>query len=227
MPRSRAVRPAGLRAAAVVSAAVLVLGGCGGASSPPAPISFGGPTGTPTASDTQWVREDSQRLTSTPDDRAVLVEFLDFECPACASFTPLMEELRADYEGEVSFVVRNLPLDVHPNSLPAAWAAEAAGEQGQYAAMYQALFSTQRDWAGKGESQEDLFRSYAEDLGLDLEQYDADVASEQVRDKVAQDRADAETLGVSGTPAFVLDGEIIQPESEEQLREALDAAVAG
>lgn len=100
----------------------------------------------PEASDTagpQLVREDSPRL-SEGSSEVVFVEYLDFECEACLSLYPTVEELRAEYGDRVTFVVRYLPL--HGNSLEAAQAAEAAKDQGEFEAMYKALFDNATEW---------------------------------------------------------------------------------
>ncbi|WP_299303209.1 thioredoxin domain-containing protein, partial [uncultured Brachybacterium sp.] len=97
-------------------------------------------TGTATG---QLVREDSPRLSEGGE--AVFVEYLDFECEACLSLYPAVEEIRAEYGDRVTFVVRYLPL--HGNSVEAAKAAEAAGEQGEFEAMYKALFDNAAEWS--------------------------------------------------------------------------------
>ncbi len=177
------------------------------------------------AEDPRIVRADSHVLQEATEGSPVLVEFLDFECEACGALYPAIEQLREDFAGEVKFVVRYLPLPSHLNSRNAAHAAEAAARQGEFEAMYRLLFETQTSW---GESQEDmspLFRSYAEELGLDLAQFDADVVSEDVAARVEADFQDAQSLGLSGTPSLFLDGEVIQPRTLGDFEDALERAV--
>ncbi len=178
------------------------------------------------AEDPRIVRADSHVLQEATEGSPVLVEFLDFECEACGALYPAIEQLREDFAGQVEFVVRYLPLPSHLNSRNAAHAAEAAARQGEFEAMYRLLFETQTSW---GESQEDmspLFRSYAEELGLDLAQFDADVVSEDVAARVEADFQDAQSLGLSGTPSLFLDGEVIQPRTLGDFEDALERAVA-
>ena len=176
--------------------------------------------------DPRIVRPDSHVLQEAPDGSPVLVEFLDFECEACGALYPAIEQLRQDFEGQVEFVVRYLPLPGHLNSRNAAHAAEAAARQGSFEPMYRMLFETQTTWGESQDDQSALFRSYAEQLGLDMAQFDEDVASEDVAARVEADFQDAQALGLSGTPSLFLDGEVIQPRTMGDFEDALERAVA-
>ena len=172
----------------------------------------------------QLVRENSRVLSKAPNEQAVLVEFLDYECEGCRAAYPFVEELRAEYADTVTFVHRYFPLPGHRNSMNAALAVEAAAQQGQYEAMYQRMFETQEQWGESAEDQSAVFRGFAEDLGLDLAAFDAAVADPATTERVRLDVADGEALGVGGTPTFFLDGEVLNPESLEQFRAAVEAA---
>ncbi|WP_404352338.1 DsbA family protein [Phycicoccus jejuensis] len=172
------------------------------------------------------VREDSHRLSKAPAGSPVFVEFLDLECEACRAAYPLVEKLRKDYEGRVEFVIRYFPIDSHANAMNAAVAVEAAARQGKLEEMYSRMYETQAEWGEQESSQAPLFRTFAEDLGLDLSRFDSDVSSADVKARVEKDRQDGLALGVQGTPTFFLDGQMIQPNSEEGLRQLLDAAIA-
>lgn len=174
----------------------------------------------------QVLRSDSHRLDEAPDGRATLVEFLDFECEACGAAYPFIEDLRERYDGELTFVIRYLPLPGHANSRNAAHAVEAAARQGEIEPMYQRMFQTQAEWGESRESKAALFRSFAGDLGLDLEQYDRDVESDAVADRVERDFQDAAGLEVTGTPSFFFNGERFQPQSEQDFYDRIDAALA-
>ena len=176
-----------------------------------------------TASD-RLVRPDSQRLSTADDGKVTFVEFLDYECESCAAAYPAIEELRSDYEGRVTFVVRNFPL--HKNSEAAASAAEAAAEQGKFEEMYDMLFQTQVEWGEQNTSQEAVFFGYAEQLGLDMEQFRADYDEPATLAKIRRDKADGTELGVQGTPTFFLNGEKVEVSSLAELIEQIDAALA-
>lgn len=170
------------------------------------------------------VREDSIVLSQAPNEQAVLVEFLDYECEACGAFYPVVEQLRAEYAETVTFVHRYFPLPGHVNSMNAAIAAEAAAQQGQYEAMYQLLFETQTQWGEATQDQSAVFRGFAEELGLEMGAYDAAVADPATRDRVEADITDAMALGVRSTPTFFLDGQPMAVDSLEQFQAEIAAA---
>lgn len=181
---------------------------------------------TPVASaEAQLVRDDSHRVTSPTTEKAQLVEFLDFECEACLAAQPLVEELKKEFGDRITFVNRYFPLPSHRNSATAALAVEAAAQQGKYEQMYAKMFETQPQWGEKTESQAPLFRTFAQELGLDLAAYDAAVADDKTKERIKKDIADGTALGVKGTPTFFLNGEMLTLETEEQFRQLLaDAA---
>lgn len=172
------------------------------------------------------VNDDSHRLSEAPAGSPVFVEFLDFECEACRAAYPLVEKLRADYAGRVEFVIRYFPVDGHANAMNAALAVEAAARQDKLEAMYSKMYETQSQWGEQQESRAPLFREFADGLGLDLDRYDADVASAAVTSRVERDRQEGIELGVQGKPTFFLDGVTIQPSSEGDLRAMFDKAIA-
>ncbi len=172
------------------------------------------------------VREDSHVLGERGTSDVEVVEFLDFECEACAAAYPVVEDMRERYAGEVTFVLRYFPLPGHPNSENAAVAVEAAARQGALEAMYQRMYETQSRWSHQQQSQAPVFRGFADELGLDLAQYDADVADPEVLARVQADVDDGTELGVSGTPTFFVAGEQVRPETVEDFYASVDAALA-
>ncbi|EHR61512.1 MULTISPECIES: DsbA family protein [Saccharomonospora] len=172
------------------------------------------------------VRPDSHRLSSASDDKVTLVEFLDFECEACGAAYPAVEQLREEYAGQITYVVRYFPIPSHPNAELAAWTAQAAAEQGKFEAMYQMLFENQAEWGHRKQPQRDMFLGYARQIGLDLEQFREDWDSAATKDRVRRDQADGQALGVQGTPTFFLNGEMIAPQSLDDLRTAVESALA-
>ncbi|AKK08048.1 thioredoxin domain-containing protein [Corynebacterium testudinoris] len=167
------------------------------------------------------VREDSPRLSD--GEEAVFVEFLDFECESCIALYPVIEDLRAEYGDRVTFVVRHMPL--HANSVNAALAAEAAGEQGQFEQMYQKLFETDHEWGHQSSSQKDTFFGYAEDLGLDMDRFRKDVDDPATLARIEQSQHDAQSVGVTGTPTFFLDGQRLDPVSVSDLHASVEAVL--
>ncbi|MBC2644842.1 MULTISPECIES: thioredoxin domain-containing protein [unclassified Rhodococcus (in: high G+C Gram-positive bacteria)] len=171
------------------------------------------------------VRPNSHRLTAPTGERVTFVEFLDFECEACRSVYPAIEQLRAEYGDRVGFVVRYFPLPGHFNAERAARAVEAAAQQGRFEQMYQRMYESQAEWGEKRVPKDEVFRGFAADLGLDLAAFDAAYTAPATLDRINADIADGEALGVQGTPTFFLDGQKIEPTSYQDLTDALDAAL--
>ncbi|MCT1479629.1 DsbA family protein [Microbacterium sp. p3-SID336] len=171
------------------------------------------------------VRTDSHVLDEGGPDAVTVVEFLDFECEACGAFYPVVEELREKYAGDIRYVVRYFPLPGHVNSTQAALAAEAAAQQGRFEDMYHHLFETQTQWGEQPEETPAVFRAFADELGLDLDAYDAAVADPATLARVEQDKRDGERLAVNSTPTFFVDGEMVQLQEWDDLEQAIDAAL--
>ncbi len=173
------------------------------------------------------VPANARTITDPADPQATLVLFTDYQCPYCAMMDTLIQQAKADYGDQVRIVVRNYPLPKHQNAEPAARAVEAAAEQGAMEQMAAAVFEHQEDW--KTESDVDgVFAGYAQDLGLDMDRFYADYASDAIRDRVARDLRDAQDLQVKGTPTLYLDGEVLQLESGaySEISEPLDDTLA-
>lgn len=205
-----------LAAVTVLVGGILLIAASSGSDEEPAASS-------PAEVSERLVRPDSQLL-SEGSSEVSFVEFLDFECEACGAAYPIIEDLRAEYGDQVTFVVRYFPL--HNNSVAASRAAEAAADQGMFEEMYQMLFETQAEWGESSESKEDVFFGFAEQLGLDMDRFREVYEDPATIAKVEQDQADGQALGVTGTPTFFLDGERFEPSSVEEMRQALDEAIA-
>lgn len=174
----------------------------------------------------QLVPADARTITDPANPQATLVLFTDYQCPYCAMMDPLVQQAKDDYGDSVRIVVRNFPLPRHKNAEPSARAVEAAAEQDKLEAMAAKIFEHQEDW--KNESNVDeLFTGYAEELGLDVEQFKADYSSDAVKERVARDLQDAKELEVPGTPTLYLNGTAVQLESGaySEIQKSLDNAL--
>lgn len=142
------------------------------------------------------------------DSKVILVEYADFQCPACGSAHPGLKTLTEQYKGQIAFVFRNFPLStIHPNARAASAAAESAGLQGKYWEMHNSLFENQNAWSDlQGNARTDAFVSYAKTLGLDTAKFTTDLASTDVNQKISFDQAIGKKLGVDSTPTFYLNG---------------------
>lgn len=136
-----------------------------------------------------------------------LVEFSDFQCPACLSIQEPLKQILDKYEGRVELVFRYFPLtSIHKNAMISAQAAEAAGLQGKFFEMHDKLFTTQNTWEGLADPRE-MFAGYAEEIGLDKQKFSSDIESQAVKDIVTSDLLAATRYQISGTPTFYVNGE--------------------
>jgi Na+/H+ antiporter NhaA len=137
-----------------------------------------------------------------PDDALVtLLEYGDFECPYCGQAEGVVRELLAEFDDDLRYVWRHLPLnDVHSTAQLAAEAAEAAAAQGRFWEFYDVLFAHQEAF-----TPEDL-GAYAQELGLDVERFEGQLRRHAYTPRVSEDVASADSSGVSGTPTFFING---------------------
>ncbi len=133
-----------------------------------------------------------------PDAPVTIVEFSDFECPFCRRAEATVRQILDRYPQQVRLVYRHFPLPMHPEARPAAEAAACAGDQGKFWEFHDKLLAGALDQASR--------ERYASEVGLDVEKYKACVANRQFKDAVAADEKAGEAAGVSGTPAFFVNG---------------------
>lgn len=170
------------------------------------------------------IRDDSEKI-SSESATVTLVEFADYQCPACGSYAPVVKQLLGEFEGKLNLVYRNFPLLKHKNARIAAEAAEAAGEQGKFWEMHGKLFESQAQWSEAGNAKE-VFIGYAQQLGLDTDRFKRDLGSDRIRQKIDRDFGDGSVLGVNATPTFYLQGEKLRnPSNYEDFKTLIQAAL--
>jgi protein-disulfide isomerase len=136
------------------------------------------------------------------DAPVTMVEFTDYQCPFCRRFEhDTFAELKKNYidTGKVRFVSRDMPLDFHPNAAPAAQAVRCAGEQHKFWEMHDAIMQDTATDLGT-----DSILKYGDKVGLDSTAFRACLAEKRFVAAIQKDTADAGTLGISGTPSFVI-----------------------
>lgn len=156
-----------------------------------------------------------------------LVEFGDFQCPACASYYPIVNQIKSEYADQITFQFRHFPLiNIHPNAMAAHRAAEAAGRQGKFFEMHDLLYARQRSWA-EAQNASQIFEDFATELGLNIDQYKQDVASQSVLDVINADIKVGQNAGAQSTPTFVLNGERLDPapQSYNEFKTLIDEAI--
>ncbi len=174
----------------------------------------------------------AQDNTQGPADApAILVEYSDFQCPACAAFVPVIAEAFAEPElkDKVRLVYRYFPLSIHPNAQLASQAAQAAALQGKFWEMHDLLFEKQAVWSPlSGKAAKAAFVAYAEQLGLNGGRFLVDIDSNTVKDRVKTDVNSGMASGVNSTPSFFVNGvRMTHPQSYDEFKQnlinALDA----
>ena len=136
---------------------------------------------------------------------AQIEEFGDFQCPPCAMFHPILEQMEAEFGDKLRVTFRHFPLPNHAHALRAASAAEAAGLQGKFWQMHKLIYEHQKDWKDLFDVRP-VFDGYAKEIGLDVERFNRDLGSSQVAQRIIQDGKRAQSLGVKGTPTVFLNG---------------------
>jgi protein-disulfide isomerase len=169
------------------------------------------------------VRSDSNQI-ATDSAKVTIVEFGDYQCPACAMAAPVAKQLIDEYPGQVNFVFRHFPLPQHANAMIAAKAAEAAGEQGRYWQMHDLLYANQAKWERVANPLE-IFVGYAKELGLNESQFREVVGSNKYFDKINGDKNDGEALGVNSTPTFFINGVKTSGFSAPTLKQQIEKAL--
>jgi protein-disulfide isomerase len=160
-------------------------------------------TPAPVGDKTKLTRETSHK---TGSGAITMVEFGDYQCPACSSTHTSIKQLIKDYEGKITFYFRNFPLtNLHKNAQASSQAAEAAGAQGKFWEMHDKLYEAQDEWSNLSDPT-DKFVSYATGFGLDIEKFKKALADKQFQTIIDQDSADADALSVQGTPTFFFNG---------------------
>jgi len=160
-----------------------------------------------------------------PENAAVtLVEFGDYQCPSCKAFAPVVQEVLNRYPKQVRLEFHHYPLiSIHPNSMAASLAAEAAGEQGKYWEMHDQIFEYQERWAPSS-NPEPEFLAMASRIGLNANAFMQAMRSPQLRDRIIQDVVRAREANVEAVPTFFIDGQQVHvPLSVNAFVDVIDA----
>jgi protein-disulfide isomerase len=160
-------------------------------------------------------------IQGTEDAPVTLVEYGDFECPYCGMAYPIIKDVQEQLGDRLRFVFRNFPISTsHPHAQHAAESAEAAGAQGSYWEMHDTLYENQETLA------DEHLRGFAEQLGLDMEQFERDMTEHRHEGRVREDFMSGVRSGVGGTPTFYINGLRYDGRwTEGQLLKALEHAL--
>ncbi|MBP9686938.1 MAG: thioredoxin domain-containing protein [Candidatus Doudnabacteria bacterium] len=158
------------------------------------------------------------------DSAITVIEFADVQCPACAAVNPSVNELFKEYGDRVKFIFRHYPLPQHQNAKTAADAVEAAGDQGKFWDMLDALYAKQPEWETLRDPKP-VYRQIAKDLGLDAEKFDKALVGMVHRDRINQDETDGSALGNPGTPTFYVNGEQVYGSGLSAVKQKIEEAL--
>ncbi len=181
-------------------------------------FSFAKPAQTPIIRDQNLIPATSY-MKGNKDAKVMLVEFSDFQCPACKAAKPIVDELIKTYPDKMLFVYRHFPLDQHPYGMKAAHAAEAAGAQGKFWEMYDMLFANQEKFS------DELFSKLATELKLDMNAFTLTATDSAISESIRKDRAYGLTIGVNSTPTFFLNGQKLELSTFQELKTRIEKAV--
>lgn len=165
------------------------------------------------------------------DGKTILVEYGDFQCPACGQAHPILKDLTAQFKDKLTFIFRNNPLTtIHPNARAAAAAAEAAGLQGKYWEMHDSLYESQNLWSqASTDERVALFVQLAKKAGVaDSDKFKTDMQAKNVNDKINYDLALGKKVPVEGTPTLLLDGKKIESDTwndKDKFKAAIEDAL--
>jgi len=169
----------------------------------------------------------TDHITGKLDSPVTVLEYSDFQCPACAAYAPIVEKLMFDYKDKVRFVYRSFPIySKHPNAEIAARAGEAAGEQGKFFEFAALLFSKQSEWSVIPDPRDKL-KEYATSLGLNVDEFEKYMNSKESKTAVTKAYDSGVKAGVNGTPTFFLNGTSINtPNGYVAFKKVIDDALA-
>jgi protein-disulfide isomerase len=177
-------------------------------------------------SSTSTSGQPSNHIRGKTDSTVKFVEYSDFQCPYCAQYNPMINQLYEKYKDKVSFQFSYYPLSqIHLNAISSARAAEAAGNQDKFWEMSDMLFENQDTW-GQDSNARTIFEGYAEQLGLDVAKFKTDYASSITNDTINADKRKFNETGLAkSTPTFTLNGKQIRAVSVGEFSALIDAAL--
>lgn len=159
------------------------------------------------------------------DAKVTLIEYSDFQCPACAYFSPVLNQLSEEFGNDLALVYRHFPLPSHKNAKPMAMIAEAAGKQNKFWEMHEIIFTNQNKWSNSSDVTE-IGLDYAKQIGLDVERFEKDLNSSELKKEINGIINANSKLGISYTPSFFLNGKLIpNPRSYGDFKEVIAQAL--
>jgi protein-disulfide isomerase len=165
---------------------------------------------------------DDDPVIGNKDAKVKIVIFSDFQCPYCKMFFGTVTALAKEFGDQVVLAYKDMPLEFHPQAMNAALAAQCAREQGKFWEMGKLLYDNQKAW-GDASKGKDVFKLYADQLGLNIKQFNDCLESEKYKDKIQKDKEEGQNFGISGTPGgFVGEQFVAGAIKEDNLRQMIE-----
>jgi len=160
--------------------------------------------------DSALLVKDKSHMTAGKNAKVTIVEFGDYQCPACGAAHPIVKQMLEAYKNnkDVNFVFRNFPLPQHKNARVAAEAAEEAGAQDKFWEMHDALYEHQSEWSDSDDALS-AFANYARQIGMDADKLRQEVGKSAFEDAIQADVNDGNAAGVNSTPTFFINGSMM------------------
>lgn len=150
-----------------------------------------------------------QQSESASTAKVTLIEYSDYQCPACAYYHPIVDSLKQEYGEDLDVVYKYFPLNSHQYSALAARAAEAARNQGKFLEMHNLLFENQRQWSTSNNPISAII-NYARELNLDMDKFTDELNATETQQIVMEEKQEGIKLGVNSTPTFYINGEKVE-----------------
>lgn len=170
----------------------------------------------------------SNHTTGAGNKNVTLVEYGDFQCPSCGAYYPVLKQVKEKYGDDITFQFRHFPLtQIHPNAMAAHRAAEAASKQNKFWEMHDILYERQNLWSSTNNPTQ-MMEDYATEIGLNIDQFKGDFQSAEVNAVINADISEGNSLKVSGTPTFFLNGQKLDNMSPnlDSFTAVIDEAIA-
>lgn len=170
---------------------------------------------------------DNDRFLGNKDANVKIIEYSDFQCPACRYYHPILKKINEEFKEDIAFAYRHFPLSQHQNAKLAAYAAEAAGKQNKFWEMSDLIFENQDKWSkASSANAKEYFIGYASVLDLNAEQFKNDIFSESVKDKVESDLKSGLESFINATPTIFVNGKKIEnPRDYDEFKKIIEEAL--
>lgn len=145
--------------------------------------------------------------------KVTVIEYADYQCPACGRYKDVFQGLVKDYPGQVKLIFRNFILPGHTDARAASGVALAAERQGKFWQVHSQLFERQTEWSGSGEKRTEIFEDIAKKAGLDLDKFRADLQSDDITKKIKFDMELGRAHNLNATPTLIINGKLVESDT--------------